>query len=138
MALLVAWGDPLWRLPVPSPRGKQHPPSTSCSDQPSSSGCCLLPMAAGQMWFRDENVRCYKHFDQESYMCEPDRLRQEQGTVNILVEIPHFDQCSPNFDTRDDAKQTCSITNCISFRGSVYTQTFPQYCRRVWVFTPKS
>lgn len=30
-------------------------------------------------------------------MFEMEKLCQEQGTVNSLVEMPHFDQCAPNF-----------------------------------------
>lgn len=30
-------------------------------------------------------------------MFEMEKLCQEQGTANSFVEMPHFDQCAPNF-----------------------------------------
>lgn len=40
---------------------------------------------------------CCKNFDQESETFEMEKLCQEQRTVNSLVEMPHFDQCAPDF-----------------------------------------
>ena len=65
----------------------------------------------------------------------PDKLRQEQEMVTILVEIRPLIDLALILDTRDNAKQT--LPNCISLQGLVYTQNISAILP-MCLFTPKS